>query len=525
MWFPIPADPTDIHFVGTAGTLSRRQIFALLVSSSATEWRDLVGVAGPVEGSGKDSSRLLASDGWVLKTNMDLAVQDEAAVFASTRKAVEIGVRTQIWHHEKTWAYFLFENSWFPLSATPEMTTLRRVASEDERLAAWTKMLIMAVDTALAHDIGMDLNPANFGQIKDDKRLYYLDDEWYPKLSYAELAAATVARIPEEPGIDAEKWESWGAVLAKSLEPLCATSSERMDLVDHFADHPIAAKFQAKRKALLSGLHHIHPKRHKSSGKTANGRKSGSQSKITAIIADVHANSVALDAVLAETRELGADSYIFLGDAVGYGPKPKECIQRLAELPNTHFVRGNHDHAISIGVYKEGMNGVARRCAQWSHDQLSKEEREWLMSLPLDAKGPGWLAVHGAPKDPRRFLAYVYELTYHDNLDYMVSSDLALCFFGHTHVQSVYEQNPAGESFQHKEPQGVEARNGRVLLVNPGSVGQSRDGDNRAAFAMWDRKSSYISLHRIRYAVSDVVASINEAGLPSVLGERLLRGA
>jgi diadenosine tetraphosphatase ApaH/serine/threonine PP2A family protein phosphatase len=524
VWFPKPAGPSDIQFVGPAATLTKQAIFDLLTSVDAVEWRDRVGVAGPVDGSGKDTSRLLASGGSVLKTNLDLAVDDESTAFERTRTCMHVGGRTQIWHHEKVWAYYCFENRWYPLSITREMTTLRRITGQKEKMAAWTRMMLMAVETAVAHEIGMDLNPANFAQLPDDPRLYYIDDEWYPALTYFELAAAGVARIPEEPKIRAADWESWGAVLSKIFEPLCTNSGERMALVDSFADHPIAAKFDAKRKALLRGLNRIHPARKKRSKKSADEKPTKPQFRRTAIIADVHGNLSALNAVLDECGELGADSYIFLGDAVGYGPNPKQCIEKLAELPNASYVRGNHDHGISIGVFSDGMNGVARQCAEWTYEQLSETDRQWLMSLPVDVKEPGWLAVHGAPKDPRRFIAYVYELTYQDNLQHMVDANLRLCFYGHTHVQTVYERNNDGVCRDLKAPELVKVSGSQILLLNPGSVGQPRDGDTRAGFAIWDRKTDLISLRRVSYPVSEVVDALSKLGLPSALGDRLLRG-
>lgn len=525
MWFPMPAGPDDIRLAGPAATLSPRQLFELLHARDAVEWRDKVGVAGPVDGSGKDSTRLLASRDWVLKTRIDLGVADETEAVERTTVAVRTGIQTQIWHDDKVWACFRCDDRWYPLSATPLMQTNRQLDGEDAKIDAWTSMLLVATEVATSHGIGMDLNPANFGHRPGDPKLYYIDDEWYPSLRYSDLASAAVARIPEEPNICASRWRSWGAVLAKIFEVLCDKHSERNALVDAFRDYPILPKFHPSRDALVEGLKRIYPKKRKSSAVRGNGEPRGSSGqRRTAIIADIHGNLPAFEAVLKECKHHDVDSYIFLGDVVGYGPQPKECIQRLAELPNALYVRGNHDHAISIGVFKEGMNGVARQCAKWTYDQITDEHRDWLMALPTDEFGEGWLAVHGAPKDPRRFLAYVYELTYQDNLEFMVREGLQLCFHGHTHVQSVYEYGKHGACKALELESSIGKLAARTLLINPGSVGQPRDRDTRAAFAVWDRLSDEIAMLRVAYPVSRVVDKIARLGLPSKLGERLLAG-
>jgi len=304
--------------------------------------------------------------------------------------------------------------------------------------------------------------------------------------------------------------------------PICRSRERCEELVSCVADHPVAGQFSRRRGALRDGLRAVLLARG-AGRKPASG--SGRAHQHTAVIADVHGNAPALEAVLAECARLSVDSYLFLGDAVGYGPKPRECVQRLAELRRAQCIRGNHDHAMGSGVFDTGMNRLARSCAGWTHEQLSREEREWLVTLPLDAGGDGWLAVHGAPKDPRRFFAYVYELTFEENLEHIARNNVQLCFCGHTHVQFVHERTLAGGYRKTGTPEHSKLERGRTLLINPGSVGQPRDGDVRAAFAVWHREQESVSLHRVPYAVELVVESLRELNLPHELGERLLRGA
>ena len=523
MWFPKPSLPADIRIAGVGGALNRDRMFDLLSDPSAVEWRDKVGVTGPLDGSAKATSRLIASSGWVLKTNIALAARAAEDIASRIRVAMEMSGRVRLWHPDKTWAVYRAGDSWYSLSATPELRTVRRIVGFANKVRGWTTMCELAVEIAQTAGIGLDLNPSNFGDLPNDARLYYLDDEWYPQLTFAELASASVARIPEEPEAEEREWWSWGQVLGGVLQPLCPSSSSRRELLDSVSEHPITAQFASKRAALCDGLRlAMFPERTQRKSRAAS-ELNDDRLQRTAVIADVHGNVVALDAVLSECARLGVDSYIFAGDAVGYGPNPRECVQRLAELPNAHVVRGNHDHAIGIGVFKEGMNRQARSCANWTHDQLSREEREWLVSLPLDARGANWLAVHGAPKDPHRFLAYVYELTYQDNLEHMARNHISLCFCGHTHVQFIHEKTAAGEHRKLGCPEHTDVGDHRILIVNPGSVGQPRDHDSRAAFAVWDRLRNSIFLHRVSYSVQPVAESLHRLGFVN-LAERLLQG-
>jgi diadenosine tetraphosphatase ApaH/serine/threonine PP2A family protein phosphatase len=147
-----------------------------------------------------------------------------------------------------------------------------------------------------------------------------------------------------------------------------------------------------------------------------------------------------------------------------------------------------------------------------------------LISLPTEAGDRGWLAVHGAPKDPKRFLAYVYELTFEDNLEHLAAEQLELCFCGHTHVQFVHERTATGDCRKLGNPSVITVGGERILLVNPGSVGQPRDHDPRAAFAIWDRRADRVYLHRAVYDVGSVIAALRASDLPAGLGERLVHG-
>jgi diadenosine tetraphosphatase ApaH/serine/threonine PP2A family protein phosphatase len=381
-------------------------------------------------------------------------------------------------------------------------------------------MIRVAVHTAAACGLGLDLNPANFAWgVEHTGHLYYLDDEFYATLSETHVAGALVARIPEEPDVPGSDWRWFGTRIVDTLgisRPFL--SWER--IFEGVESYPIAERFVEHRTALLDGLRE--PVLAAAARQRA-ARKQRINRRRTCVIADVHANLPALEAVLAEAERMGHDDYLFLGDAVGYGPHPAECIARLSALDHITAIKGNHDNAIATGALSIGMNRLAWMCAEWTRARLSASELAWLDGLALEHVGHEWLAVHGAPRDPMRFMAYVYEMTYEDNLADLSARGLSLCFHGHTHVQLAYVQTTGGIVKQHG-PSALDIDSRGPRLVNPGSVGQPRDGDPRAAFATWDQVSGRITFHRVPYDVDTTVRDVRQLGLPSELAVRFETG-
>lgn len=378
-------------------------------------------------------------------------------------------------------------------------------------------MVVMAVRVNAKYGIGLDLNPSNFARGED--RLYYLDDELYPTLSEPLLAGALVARIPEEPGVSPAEWKEWGAHVVRDLDAAGFATLAWERIADEILQYPVAGQFEASRAALGESFH----ARVVAMAKRRRGRARAASRRVTCVLADVHANLPALEAILGAAGAAGADSYLFVGDAVGYGPHPAECIARIAELGDAILLRGNHDHAVASAEFDVGMAGVARHCAEWTRSVLSEEALAWLAALPVDHIEAGWMAVHGAPRDPRRFFAYVYELTYEDNLRHLAQQRMPVCFYGHTHVQLAYA-TLAGGPAKVSPTSSLDISGRGPVLVNPGSVGQPRDGDPRAAFALWDRRASAVSFHRVVYDVDRTLRDLRDRGLPEPLSRRLRTG-
>jgi predicted phosphodiesterase len=244
------------------------------------------------------------------------------------------------------------------------------------------------------------------------------------------------------------------------------------------------------------------------------------------ILSDIHANLTALDAALACARKKGPwDKTACLGDLVGYGPDPNEVIIRLREL-DTVIIRGNHDK-VSCGLEEpEGFNSAAKTAALWTREQLTPENREYLREMP---RGPlqlnGVELVHGASHDEDE---YVFSAA--QALEGLLDASVAVTFFGHTHVQGgfalredlvevLYPRVPPDESFS---PLKLEP--GVRYLINPGSVGQPRDGDPRAAFVIADVGGGMVEFWRASYDIALVQERMAEAGLPATLIQRLAIG-
>jgi diadenosine tetraphosphatase ApaH/serine/threonine PP2A family protein phosphatase len=242
------------------------------------------------------------------------------------------------------------------------------------------------------------------------------------------------------------------------------------------------------------------------------------------VISDIHANLEALEAVLDAAKALSYDRLLVLGDLVGYGADPNAVVECVRGLAPHGLIRGNHDK-VGAGVESaEGFNAVARSAIRWTYDALTPANREWLANLPT---GPVIIddfieICHGTPFDED---AYVF-----DDLDALRSlhaSERPLCLFGHTHVQVGYALD--GDQFtlttlDDDRPLYVVVADETKHLLNPGSVGQPRDGDPRAGFALVDADRREAVIHRIDYFVEKAQARILEEGLPEVLAQRLALG-
>ena len=240
--------------------------------------------------------------------------------------------------------------------------------------------------------------------------------------------------------------------------------------------------------------------------------------RLIAVLGDIHANLDALETVLADCREQGVTEYLCTGDIVGYNARPHECLEIVRGL-GCPIVMGNHDHYVSSNQNLDDFNPHAAAVIQWTRGQLSDEEMEFLRGLPFVATKMGVTLVHATMDSPGAF-GYVF-----DHLQaeaHFIHQKTPLCFHGHTHCPMIYEKQ-IGAVYR-IDAQDFSLPIGRKYFINVGSVGQPRDGDPRASYALYDPQARKISFRRIEYDIEAAQAKIREAGLPERLAERLAVG-
>jgi predicted phosphodiesterase len=246
------------------------------------------------------------------------------------------------------------------------------------------------------------------------------------------------------------------------------------------------------------------------------------------LLSDIHANLEALEASLAAAPSF--DFVANLGDVVGYGASPNEVVERSRSLGKI-FVRGNHDKA-AVGLLDlEDFNPLAATAAIWTRDHLTPEHHEWLVSLPqgpLSLEGfPEARLVHGSPDDED---AYIVSIG--DALVPLLALSTPLTFFGHTHLQGGFFANgdsadgfrPEYRTVGKAESVALQLKKSTRYMINPGSVGQPRDGDWRAAYALFDTEAQVVHFQRAPYKLKAAQDRIFAANLPARLATRLAAG-
>lgn len=229
-----------------------------------------------------------------------------------------------------------------------------------------------------------------------------------------------------------------------------------------------------------------------------------------AIISDIHANLEALDAVFEDIDRVGVDRIACLGDVVGYGANPVECLA-LVRARSQHCVVGNHDFAVFDKPLRKLFVASAQKSAQWTENQLSEADVAWLKGLPYKLSFDNMLFVHSTPRDPELW-DYIF-----GHLEAQMYSNAfmeRLCFVGHSHHAHVHSVTPRVRGYTPTDR----------FIINPGSVGQPRDGNPKASYGLLDTVAGTYENRRVEYDIEKAGAKILAAGLPPNLASRLREG-
>jgi predicted phosphodiesterase len=237
-----------------------------------------------------------------------------------------------------------------------------------------------------------------------------------------------------------------------------------------------------------------------------------------AVISDVHANYHALEAVLGAIDAAQVDAVWCLGDTVGYGPRPNDCCEAVERRADRCLV-GNHDLVVLGELTVSDFNEDAAAAALWTSQVLTQASRSFLETLKPQAEVEGVDLFHASARDP----VWEYVLTEEAARATLELSDAGLVLVGHSHVALALTAN-GGDVGGGLAPAGTEVELTGRWLLNPGSVGQPRDGDARAAWLLLDLERRFATFHRVAYSIENTQNEMRERGLPRVLAARLERG-
>jgi predicted phosphodiesterase len=236
-----------------------------------------------------------------------------------------------------------------------------------------------------------------------------------------------------------------------------------------------------------------------------------------ALFGDIHANLEALEAVLADAGQQGVTDYVCLGDVVGYNADPAACLERVKAM-GCPTVKGNHDEDASGTHSLDAMNPVAAAALQWTREQLSEEQRQWLRRLRMVRQIEDFTVVHSTLDQPANWNYVTNRFDAMANFSYQFTQ---VCFHGHTHVPRVYMKS---DKVQEVAAEQVQIEDGAKYFINAGSVGQPRDGDWRAAYVIYDLEKRQVTVRRVEYDIATTQKKILDAGLPEMLAHRIAEG-
>jgi predicted phosphodiesterase len=470
--------------------------------------------------TGRPGTEIRCDERYVLKFRRDQSFDRDLAV----RWAQQHGDRERrfgVAHPDKHWFILESDDKWIVANLTPRLRPLHLYmadsADPDDCVSALEKVMEAALGLAANHGFGLDEGLSNFG-LDSQNRVYYLDDEYYHWTGFLTLIQAFKLWFSAFSWLD----ESLSARLGGCFRTLLLGHFQDRHLLRTVAEElrNVNLPQKAQSDSFATFLDAV------SRGLSPTGiqapRNTERRCRRFAVLADVHANLPALSAVMNDMSSLDIKDAVVLGDIVGYGPYPAECIDVLSQ-ERFSVIKGNHDHGIANASFDKGFSSYARWVAEWTCGQLDSDARRWLDELPLYVEGEGWLGVHGAPCDRYYFYGYVYQMTYEKNLEVLRNRRIPVCFHGHTHMPGIYFSRRGADGFRALDAE-TSVHGYDASLICPGSVGQPRNGCTAAQYAIFDPDTLSLVYRRVEYEMERTVAAMRGHGFPGPLIDRLEAG-
>ncbi|MCV6639424.1 metallophosphoesterase family protein [Candidatus Albibeggiatoa sp. nov. NOAA] len=469
--------------------------------------------------TGRPCTQVHISTKHVVKVHNEIKL----SLFSAKRwvqQALEKERKYQIHHPKKTWfvAHQIGKDTALVGNICPRLQPVHQYFNENHSnldlcLKVLQKIFNYYFYMAKTFDLRIDEGFSNFGLDKDGD-VYYLDDDVYmwdrfnscahmlgvyfrsSEWLNTEEAASRFGHIIHDTIYKQYRDKQYFTVLAELLKDVYFPSDKHRQTVQTFIE-----ALQQKTTKQVEKIDY-------------------QNTRYLAILADIHANLPALEAVLDFLKQQNVTHGIVAGDIVGYGPHPTACIERL-QATNFEIVKGNHDHGLATGQFEKGFSSTAKWVLDWTYQRVSAEHKTWLEELPPILYDNNWLVLHGSPIDPTFFNAYVYEMTYQENLNALERKQIPICFHGHTHQPGAYIRK--GRLDKHVTDEVVDLSKVNHALVCPGSIGQPRNGQSGAQFAIYDQQEKKVYFHRLLYSVDQTIHDMETHAFPDPL-INLLRG-
>lgn len=347
----------------------------------------------------------------------------------------------------------------------------------------------------------------------EDNNVYYLADDFYPWDNFQQSGQFISHCFIAFPWLNEQTAQTFGINLRKLILHYFPQVDSLPTLINTIENEIPAVTRQ--KPALITFLdilaEPLSPKKNHPCLRTQ---------RYLAILADIHANLPALNTVLTFLKRQNISQGFILGDIVGYGPHPSQCIEKIQNSQFT-VLKGNHDNVLATNDFNQPLSASAAWVLRWSRQHIDEQQRQWLAALPSVLQDEHWLALHGAPIDPQFFNEYVHDMTYQSNLDVLQSKHIPLCFHGHTHQPGVYGRIAMYDKFYLQDK--VDVNQLDYALICPGSVGQPRNGQTGCQFAIYDQQTGKIYYHRLLYDIEKTATLMQAEQFPATL-INLLRG-